>query len=96
MRVTNYHGTRETEAFPALGRVTVLGGGILHASEFYATYRCEKERRDGERRQTWDRRKRQDAGRRHRGHSRRRLDHLTPAEREALMYGAHAVWMIEV
>jgi hypothetical protein len=91
MRVTDGWGN-ETEAFhAALGRISVLGAGTLGATSFYQNYRVLKENRDGQRRVTRERRKVENAGRRHRGASRRRLDAITARERAALCLGIEYV-----
>jgi hypothetical protein len=85
VRVTDPQG-HETEVFPAaLGRVTVIGAGTMSVREFYNTYRVLGERRDGERRVTRERRKRDAAGRRYK--TRRRVEHLTALEIVSLCLG---------
>jgi hypothetical protein len=95
MRVIDVFGT-ETEAFCGVGRVTVLGGPVLEVREFWRTHMCLPERRHGERRVTWERRKLEMRGRRHRNAPRRRVDALTPTEREALARGIEHVEIITV
>jgi hypothetical protein len=90
MRVTDPLG-HETEAFVSVGRATVLGGSSMSLRQFYQGYARITERRDGERRVTRERRKIENAGRRRRGSSRRRLDALTTHERESLCLGIEYV-----
>jgi hypothetical protein len=92
MRVIDVFGT-ETEAFAGVGRVTVLGGPVLEVREFWRTHMCLPERRNGERRVTWERRKMEMRGRRHHG-PRRRVDALTQNEREALCRGIEHVEIV--
>jgi hypothetical protein len=94
MRVIDVFGT-ETEAFAAPGRVTVLGGPVLEVRDFWRTHMCLPERRNGERRAIRERRKLEMRGRRHRA-PRRRVDALTPTEREALARGIEHVEIITV
>jgi hypothetical protein len=91
VRVTDHEG-HETEAFhAALGRISVLGAGTMATTSFYQNYRVLKENRDGERRVTRERRKVENAGRRHRGAGRRRLDAITARERAAMCLGIEYV-----
>jgi hypothetical protein len=88
VRVTNYKGTRETEAFVEGGHVTLLGGGALPIREFYKLYIVQPERRQvGDRRVTLERRRVPMQARRIKG--RRRWDCMTRREREALTCGIH-------
>jgi hypothetical protein len=95
MRVIDVFGT-ETEAFATVGRVTVLGGPVLETQDFWRTHVCLPERRNGERRVTWERRKLEMRGRRHRNAPRRRVDALTATEREALARGIEQVEVVMI
>jgi hypothetical protein len=86
MRVTDGWGD-ETEAFISLsdGRATVLGRCSMDLGDFYRHYVVKPDRRNGDRRETRERR-RIPSGARRRG-SRRRVDCLTHYERLALTLG---------
>jgi hypothetical protein len=86
MRVTDGWGN-ETEAFvsAADGRATVLGGCSMDLGDFYRHYVVQPDRRNGDRRETRERRRIPSGARRVK--SRRRVDCLTPQERMALSLG---------
>jgi hypothetical protein len=87
MRVTDCWNETETEAFISLsdGRATILGGCSMDLGDFYRAYRVMEDRRNGDRRETRERR-RIPSGARRMG-PRRRVDALTPSERLALSLG---------
>jgi hypothetical protein len=87
MRVADGWNDTETEAFISLsvGRATILGGCTMDLGDFYRAYRVMEDRRNGDRRETRERR-RIPSGARRMG-PRRRVDALTPSERLALSLG---------
>jgi hypothetical protein len=86
MRVTDGWG-EESEAFISLsdGRATILGGSSMDLGDFYRAFRVMEDRRNGDRRETRERRRIPSGARRVK--SRRRVDCLTPQERMALSLG---------
>jgi len=91
MRVSSEQG--ETEAFHGtLGRITVLGVGAMALRDFLARFTIQPNRRNGERRETRERRRIPSAGLRRK--PRRRWDSLTELERDQVMRGIEAVEML--
>jgi hypothetical protein len=95
MRVTDCWNETETEAFISLsdGRATILGGCSMDLGDFYRAYRVTEDRRNGDRRETRERRRIPSGARRVK--SRRRVDCLTRNERMALCLGIEYVQITE-